>query len=298
MKTRLFLAIAAAALIAASCSNDENDATIDNWNGEIRLSSGVTVQQTRTNSAGVPDTQIAGGQEVGVFISDAIITTSVISTNLKYDADGNGALTLGGGQDQPYYPQSGNNVEISAYHPYNAGTDDEYDFTVEGNQSLNANYYKSDLLYSKTDNFARSKTAHSLTFAHKLCKISCTLKAGSGISSVDNATVEVVNAEKAVKFNRTTGTVGTASASSKSNVTLGTYGAIIAPQTVVQNTKLLKIMLAGGGEFYHTTTSETTFAGGSHYTYTITVNATGLTVTSTITAWTSVGPTSGTAEMD
>lgn len=49
--------MAAAMMILAGCSNDENEIT-DNWNGEIRLSSGVTVQQTRAN-ANVPDTQIA-----------------------------------------------------------------------------------------------------------------------------------------------------------------------------------------------------------------------------------------------
>ena len=80
MKTRLFLTLAAATMILAGCSNDENE-EIDNWNGEIRLSSGVTVQQTRTNSDEVPDKQIAENQEVGIFINDATVNppTSALS---------------------------------------------------------------------------------------------------------------------------------------------------------------------------------------------------------------------------
>ncbi|MCD8183057.1 MAG: fimbrillin family protein [Bacteroides sp.] len=89
MKTRLFITLAAATLALAACNNDEEP---DNWNGEIRLASGVTVQ-TRTNSADVPDKQIADGLQVGVFINDAT-TSDVIGGNLKYDANGNGSLTL------------------------------------------------------------------------------------------------------------------------------------------------------------------------------------------------------------
>ena len=59
MKTKLGWTLVTTLLVLAGCSNDENE-TIDNWNGEIRLVSGVTVQQTRANSVGVPDMQIAG----------------------------------------------------------------------------------------------------------------------------------------------------------------------------------------------------------------------------------------------
>ena len=62
MKAKLFMTMAAATMILAGCSNDENEVT-DNWNGEIRLTSGVTVQ-TRANSSDVPDKQIANSQTV------------------------------------------------------------------------------------------------------------------------------------------------------------------------------------------------------------------------------------------
>lgn len=290
--------MAVAALAMTACGNDENG-DMDNWNGEIRLSSGVAVLQTRANSNDVPDKQIAAGQEIGIYVSPVAGETVFTGYgNVSAKADGSG--NFGTYSTTMYYPQSGNSVNISAYHPYNVETSDEYDFSVAADQSDDANYYASDLLYSTKEEVARSKDAHSLTFAHKLCKITCTLTAGDGVSSVDGATVEIVGVEKAVKFNRTTGDVGAANTSSLGNVILGQYGAIIAPQTVVQDAPLLKVTLsaaAGGGVFYHKKADGDAFAGGNLYAYTITVNATGLTVTSTISPWSNITK-NGTAEME
>lgn len=282
--------MATAALLFASCGNEENE-VMDNWNGEIRLSSGVAVQQTRANSGDVPDTQIAENQLIGIYVAKIQGESPAYDgyTNVSAKADGTGGFSEY--STLMYYPKSGKAVSISAYHPYNDKTGDEYDFVVAEDQSKSlANYYNSDLLYSASTDIEYSKNAHSLTFKHLLSKITCTLKAGGGIGSVNGATVAIVNVEKAVKFNRTTGVVNsTPDASKKGDVILGEYGAIIAPQTMSGSTKLLKVTLAGV-EYYYTTTEKETFAAGTLYHYNITVNeTTGLTVTSTITPWEGVG---------
>lgn len=301
MKAKLVaLSMAAFALTMAGCSNDENEGT-DNWNGEIRLSSGVTVQQTRA-TGGAPDEQIAANQPIGIYVSKADDETADYTgySNVSAKADGNGNFS---DYSTMYYPQSGKGVKIAAYHPYKADAGDEYDFIVAGDQRTHvADYYNSDLLYSAETEFARSSNACALTFEHKLCKITYTLKAGDGVSSIEGATVDIVNVEKAVKFNRTTGAVTNVQSgySKKGDVKLGQYGAIIAPQPVEQDEKLLKITLsdaAGGGVFYHKKADDIAFTGGNLYHYTITVNATGLTVTSTITPWGN-NPKNGTAEME
>lgn len=297
MKTRLFVSMAAAALILAGCANDENE--MDNWNGEIRLSSGLVVQ-TRANNSDVPDKQIAEGQQIGIYVEG--VTGETAYTNVSADADGSGNFSSY--SSTMYYPQSGKDVQISAYHPYSQEVSDTYDFTVETDQATDANYFNSDLLYSNKKTYARSKNAHSLTFEHKLVKVVCNLTSGEGSPEITGATVEIVTPERAVSFNRTTGAVADATTSAKGdNVTLGQYGAIIAPQTNAKGTKFLKVILTSGGELYYTipngaVDANLELASGSVYTFNITVDLTELKVSSEISDWSPVTAKSGNATMD
>lgn len=286
----------AAALVMAGCSNDENGLT-DNWNGEIRLSSGITVQQVTRAGTTPPDTQIANGQEVGIFISDAITSSEVIATNLKYIADGSGTLTLGTGENTPYYPANGNAVEIYAYQPLSTtiGNDGTYEFSVKTNQKDdNGDYYDSDLLYSASNTYTRQKNAHSLSFTHKLSKIVCTLKPGEGNPSLTGATVDILGAETKGTFKPSDGTFtlltgdqGTKSAvNMNSTITSDSYIAVIPPQTFAKGTNFLKITV-GTGVFYYSIPNDAdlTLAASNVYTYEITVNQTDVEVSSTIKEW-------------
>lgn len=279
---------------------------------EIRLSSGIDMQ-TRANSADVPDKQIAEGQAVGVFINDAK-NGDVVSANLKYNADGSGGLTLATtspAQEIPYYPANGNGVKMTAYHPYDdraAITGSAYEFAVSTDQSSNANYYASDLLYSASSEYARQKTAHSLAFKHKLSKVECTLTPGSGSPDLTGATVSIVGAQTNIIFRPADGTLRsptnatTADIKLNSTIATGSYIGIIPPQTYSKGSQFLKITLASGGTFYYTipnggADNDLALAGGNVYKYTITVNRTGLSVTSTIEPWGNGGTHSGDAEM-
>lgn len=311
MKKHLFFAAALVAL--AACNNEEFTPADDpNTPMEIRLSSGIDMQ-TRANSADVPDKQIAEGQAVGVFINDAK-NGDVVSANLKYNADGSGGLTLATtspAQEIPYYPANGNGVKMTAYHPYDdraAITGSAYEFAVSTDQSSNANYYASDLLYSASSEYARQKTAHSLAFKHKLSKVECTLTPGSGSPDLTGATVSIVGAQTNIIFRPADGTLRsptnatTADIKLNSTIATGSYIGIIPPQTYSKGSQFLKITLASGGTFYYTipnggADNDLALAGGNVYKYTITVNRTGLSVTSTIEPWGNGGTHSGDAEM-
>lgn len=279
---------------------------------EIQLTSGIKTQTETT--AKVPDTQIASGQQVGVFINEDVTAATVIGANLKYNADGSGGLTLNTSPEQttPYYPTSGKGVKIIAYQPYSASaniTDEGYGFLVETDQRENANYYKSDLLYSsKVDAYAPKADAQSLVFKHMLSKVVCTLKKGAGSPELGGATVAIVGAKIGGTFNLSNGTftINDAAASDikmNNTITLGSYIAVIPPQTFAKDAKFLKVTLSGGGDFYYKVPngdddSDLKLETGHVYTYTITVNKTGLTVTSTITPWDdSSGTTPGDAVM-
>ena len=72
------------------------------------------------------------------------------------------------------------------------------------------------------------------------------------------------------------------------------------PQKVTQNTKFIKVALTTGGEFYYSIPDAEgiTFESGKKYQYKITVNQSGLTVTSEISDWTPVSAKTGDAVMD
>lgn len=307
--------IFAAALLSFAACNNEDYTPMDDPNTpmEIRLSSGIDVQ---TRADGVPDTQIAAGQQVGVFINDAGDSNDEVGVNLKYNADGSGGLTLATdpAQATPYYPANGNAVKMTAYHPYKDGatiTDNGYEFAVSTDQSSNANYYASDLLYSESEDYARQKTAHNIAFKHKLSKVECTLTSGSGSPDLTDATVSIVKAKTNITFNPANGTLSDAQSATTADIKLnsaiasGSYIGIIPPQTYAKGGQFLKVELsaaAGGGTFYYTIPNKSDdedlkLGENKVYKYTITVNRTGLSVTSTIDEWGDGGIHSGDAEM-
>lgn len=313
MKTKLLVTLAAAAFVLAGCSNDENE--VDNWNGEIRLASGVTVQTRAANTP--PDTQIAGSQEVGIFINDAK-TDNAVSENLEYTADGSGGLTLAVKspvQPVPYYPATGNAVNIIAYHPRNnqaSLTDNSgYAFSVVADQSQkNENYYNSDLLYSSKTEYPRQPAAHNLSFVHKLSKVICNLASGNGKPAIAGATVKIVDAELKGTFVPSTGDF-TTEPGNKSDVTMNsaitpnTYIAIIPPQTYTKGSKFLEVTLLSGDVFYYTIPNKSNdqdlvMNKGNVYTYNITVDMTELKVVSSISEWEGIetNKKSGSATMD
>ncbi|MFV0580671.1 MAG: fimbrillin family protein [Parabacteroides gordonii] len=276
---------------------------------EIELTSGIKTQTETT--AEVPDTQIASGQQVGIFINEDVTAATVIGANLKYDADGSGGLTLNTnpGQTTPYYPTSGNDVKIIAYQPYSASakiTNEDYNFTVETDQNGNSNknYYDSDLLYSESKAYTYKAEAQSLVFTHQLSKVVCTLQSGTGSPAIAGATVAIVEAKIGGTFNLSDGTftindAATSDVTMNNTITSGSYIAVIPPQTFNNGAKFLKVTLKEGGDFYYKIPNggDLTLAASNVYTYAITVNKTGLTVTSTITPWGNGGTTPGDAVM-
>lgn len=314
MKTKAFMAMAALALVAAACNND--DEIMDNWNGEIRLSSGLAVQQTGTRATtGIQSTQFASGEKIDVFISENTTGTATTTYDqpLVYTADGSGTMTAPTG-NQPYFPTSGNGVNIYAYYPSNkVGTDitkTDVTFSVVEDQSGETNYKASDLMYGKpaTNPVARTSSATTLTFKHLLSKVTIKLVQGAGSPALTDAVVKLKSVYPSTTLNASTGTISGTSGNTtditvKANTTTGLdNSAVVVPQTLA--TSFIEVTLANGGvltskdlkDGSSNPISSVVLASGYEYTYTITVNLTSLDVTSTITPWTS-NTANGTATM-
>lgn len=324
------MSMAAAAMILAGCSNDENEA-IDNWNGEIRLSSGLAVQQvTRSIETDKQSTQIAEGNHVGFFINEDAVgsPTTTYTQNLKYTANGKGGFD----GTTVYYPQSGEGVNIYAYAPWKDGLalDDSYSFTVKDDQSGVDAYIASDLLwgqpmrkdgeatYITANPVARTQAAVPVTFTHLLSKIEVTLQVGDGLTVDDfkGATLTILNTKPTTNLTLKNGNISTAYGdptdiiaayySQEAAPDALTAAAIVVPQTITKGIKFMKLHLATGGDFYYTLPGDESdvdlaLESGEIYKYNITVNLTGLTVTSTIKDWEPIGggdPVEGDATME
>lgn len=305
MKTRNYLFLAAAATVFAACSNDENGV---NELTPIRLSSSLTVLETRAGTD-VQNSQFQANEQLDVFISEDVpageTANTVYDQPLVYTTSASGALTTA---IQPYFPTGGNAVNIHAVYPSGAVLafdDTAVDFTVEADQSTDAAYKASDLMYGapQSNPVQRTENAVVLTFNHLLSKVTVTLKAGTGNPSLDGAKVELVNVSPTVEFtpsNQALGTVkGTATDITVMNATdLSLSGsAVIIPQTLAQD--FVRVTLSDGkvltGKLDDGTAPNLT--AGNEYQYNITVHLATLTVSSTIVPWHVQTPQAGTAEM-
>lgn len=329
--------MAATALVLAGCSNDENEG-MNNGPVELRLTSGVTVQQTRAFTA-TQSTTISENEVVSVWVDDAgnqNVPETPLYKAVQLTADGNNNLT----GDAMYFPSTGNKINIYAIHG-NFTTpfikEDDFptsgaEYQVEADQSSTANYTKSDLLYAYEKNVPRAgqtTTTKELTFYHMLSKLELAIQIGSGAPKLadDNAVKlnDVVLNGKFTPSTSTTATMskqsdranmlGTATTVNTDDMTLGQQTcksfdpdevfyneAILVPQDM--KGKKLTFALKGGGTLTYSipefegTPEAAVFESGKKYVYHITLELSGLTVTSEIKPWEEVGPITGSATMD
>lgn len=305
MRHYKYLILAAAATMFAACSNDENGV---NEPTPIRLSSSLTVLETRAGTD-VQTSQFRMNEELDVFISENVAAGATATTTyaqpLVYTTGTNGALTPAA---QPYFPTSGNGVNIHAFYPSGAVT--VFDgapvkFTVQADQSTDAGYMASDLMYGAPQSNPVSRTSNAvvLTFKHLLSKVTITLKAGNGRPSLDGAKVELLNVSPTVEFTPSTQVLGTAKGTATDVTVMATTdlslsgSAIIVPQTLA--VQFIRVTLSDGCVLLGHLDDNTApvLAAGNEYKYDITVNLASLNISGTITAWTGGNDYSGSAEM-
>lgn len=313
MKKYLFFA--AATLLLAACSN-ESDIQPDGDRTEIRLSSGLTVQQTGTRAGtDIQSAQFESGEKINVYISEDVTSGQTATTNyeqpLVYTAGSNGALTT---SQQPYFPSSGNGVNIYALYPESAKTGE---FSVQTDQSTDAAYKASDLMYGKpTQNpVARTSSAVNIGFNHLLSKVTVELEPGNGNPDLTGAEVSLIDVFPSIMLtaDASSGTVGEATGTAGDITVMKvdanpdpdniSGSAIVPPQTLKPS--FIEVKLANGGVLHSSnliddgknSVTAVNLSGGKQHKFTITVNLTNLQVTSSITDWVGVAEYQGEAEL-
>ena len=247
-----------------ACTNETEEVFAQS--NEIKLTSAITPASRVVNQL-LQSTQIVENQEVGVTITGA----KTSHNNMAWLTGSNGELT--NTSNSPLYWGTGN-VDITAYHPFNEEWDElsEYEFIVELDQSSENAYLNSDLLYAKNENVEKTGEAIPLNFTHKMSKINVSLIHEDGTTAMTNATISICGVQTNVNINMETGEL-TSIYGDKTEIIAGTgteVSAIIAPQTVNENTKFIKV-IHNGKTFYYTLNGAKEFVSGKAYNYSLTV---------------------------
>ena len=282
MNNRLPLHILSAATVllfaATACTQDDlGGSTLPE--GEYPLvinATGLQAVATPASRATV-DGDWQGVQTVALSVGGTVKEYDVTAS----DADGYKTATLSSDTD-PFWWTSRADITVSAWWPYGTTMPD---VVVKADQSTKEGFEGSDFISAEAQTVQFDHPM--LEFSHRTARIKVLLKPGDGIPSVTGANVSVTGLGT---DNGNPATIRTYAPDGN------TYEALTAPQTVKANTPFIQVDL-GGGTYYFRPHSDVVLAAGSRYTYTVNVNATGLTLEGcTIGGWTDGGSESGTAE--
>ena len=274
MKTKKILFAAAALTLLTACSSDDSPIV----NTEQRVP--VTLAYTTIDAV---ETRAAQNLNEGTFASGEEVTVRISNTGVgewtDYTFTTGSAGAMNPGDPAPYYLAGAQNIDIAAYYPATAGET----FTVAADQTSDANYKASDLMFASVTNQAKQAEAVNLAFTHKMAKLAVNITAGAGVTSITS--VSILNVKPTVSFNQATGAVGEASGTA-TTIAMSNCGAAVIPAQTIDG-GLLSIVTDKGTATY--SVASKVFAAGRLYTLNITVNLRAVGTTTAITGWTSEG---------
>ena len=286
MRHRLFIPADLALLFAlAACTQDElaDDSRLSKEEYPIVIhATGLSVEatpQAAPSTRASVDGDWQGVTSVALKMGDAVKEYTVTaSTDFK-------SATLSREND-PYYWTSRDPITVSAWWPFdNADITQMPAVKVAEDQSKLADFQKSDFIAAENRKVEFNNP--TLEFNHRTARVAIELKPGTGFTSVAGATVSLVSLSA---------DNGNPTAIKTYNASGNTYEALTAPQTVAAGKPFVRVEL-GGGTFYFRPQNDVVLEAGNRYSYTVKVNATGLTLEGcTIGDWADGGSESGEAE--
>ena len=320
---RYFL-LAAAALALTACSNDDENLNVNNDPVEARITAGVSGPATRAID------NVWEADEIGVMVQSVTGTTAGITSvmadmykNVKYttSATTDAAANFSPDGTGIFFQDAKETVTFSAYGPYQTSTAANVlpgmNGVVSGSTAAQSDRDAQKAIdYIFATGATASRTSPTVefngdnAFKHKMARLVIVVKPGDNVMMDDfakdgtnfvlnglkhNGTFNVTTGEAAA-----TGEVSDWSLTGKSLLATAadayTFTSIVYPQTL--GSALTFKATIDGQDYINNSDINPALAAGMSYTYTITVNKTGLTVSGcTIAAWGNGGSGSGNATM-
>jgi hypothetical protein len=232
--------------------------------------------------------------EIGISVASgqSVKTTGV---NIRYTTTDGSAFNAA---DKPIYFLDGKTTKFTAYYPYDSSvTADNPAITKSTSSQTEADRKTFDFLFSEDgEGNVNSKDGITMTFKHKMSKLTFTIVAGTGAKSdekfvtnlgatyaidglVLDGTFNTSTGEAAPKSDATSTTLSVSVPSAASGTTVPTTEAstiIVYPQTPAA----VKVTLTYNGVKYTASAKVPTdgYEAGKNYKYQITLNQTSLTV--------------------
>ena len=269
----------------AACTQDElaDDNRLPEGEYPVVIrATGLSVEatpQAAPSTRATVDGDWQGVTSVALKMGDAVKEYTVTaSTDFK-------SATLSREND-PHYWTSRDPITVSAWWPFdNADITQMPAVKVAEDQSKLADFQNSDFI--SAENRKVEFNNPTLEFTHRTARVAIELKPGTGFTSVAGATVSLVSLSA---------DNGNPTAIKTYNASGNTYEALTAPQTVAAGKPFVRVEL-GGGTFYFRPQNNVVLEAGNRYSYTVKVNANGLTLEGcTIGSWVDSGGESGAAE--
>ena len=280
------------AIAVAGCFSSCNDALVDDYvpsqGTPITLSAQLQQQNvTRANEQG-----FVTGDRMGIYIVDYAGTAPGIldvaanrASNVLYTFDGDNYKWTA--PTQLYWKDSSTPVDVYGYYPGINYIDEPkaYQFEVSELQNVvpedggMSNYEASDFLWGKTAKVSPTEQAITVKYSHRMAGIWVYLKAGEGITATEweklDKVVQIENTVRTATINLTDGVPVPSGEVDKGIAMLpqsgDSYRAVIVPQKVAANKKLISVTL-DGITYTHSLASEMNYVMGKIHNFTININ--------------------------
>jgi len=280
------------AIAVAGCFSSCNDALVDDYvpsqGTPITLSAQLQQQNvTRANEQG-----FVTGDRMGIYIVDYVGTAPGTldvaanrASNVLYTFDGDNYKWTA--PTQLYWKDSSTPVDVYGYYPGINYIDEPkaYQFQVSELQNVvpedggMSNYEASDFLWGKTAKVSPTEQAITVKYSHRMAGVWVYLKAGEGISATEweklDKVVQIENTVRTATINLTDGVPVPSGEVDKGIAMLpqsgDSYRAVIVPQKVAANKKLISVTL-DGITYTHSLAFEMNYVMGKIHNFTININ--------------------------